>query len=116
MSETPQFNSLKDFYPYYLSEHSLASTRITHFIGTALLFVIIVLAFTKSNFSLLWFLPVAGYGFAWFGHFFFEKNKPATFKYPFYSLASDFIMFWHMLTFQINGKMEEAHKLFPKSK
>lgn len=116
MSATPQFNSLKEFYPYYLSEHSLPSTRISHFIGTSLLFVIIALAIIKGRYNLLWLLPIAGYGFAWFGHFFFEKNKPATFKYPFYSLASDFIMFWHMLTFQINGKVDEALKKYPKSK
>jgi hypothetical protein len=115
MTETPQFNSLKDFYPYYLSEHSLLSTRITHFIGTSLLFVIIVLAIVKGQYNLLWFLPLAGYSFAWFGHFFFEKNKPATFKYPFYSLASDFIMFWHMLTFQIGEEMQNSLRKYPKS-
>lgn len=56
-------------------------------------------------------MPLAGYGFAWVGHFMIEKNKPATFKYPFFSLASDFIMFWHILTFQINNKLEAANKL-----
>jgi hypothetical protein len=57
-----------------------------------------------------WFIviPVCGYGFAWFGHFFFEKNKPATFTYPLYSLGSDFVMFWHIITGQIGKKMEEA--------
>lgn len=114
MAKAPEFNRLMDFYPYYLMEHSKPSTRITHFMGTSLLFVLIVLALVLGNYSLLWFLPIAGYGFAWFGHFFFEKNKPATFQYPFYSLASDFIMYWHILTFQINGKMEDAEKKFPK--
>ena len=61
-----------------------------------------------------WFLfvliPVVGYGFAWVGHFFIEKNKPATFTYPFYSLASDFVMFWHMLTGQIEARMENAKR------
>ena len=64
--------------------------------------------------TLLFFMPLAGYGFAWFGHFMIEKNKPATFKYPFYSLASDFIMFWHILTFQINDKLKEAHSKIGK--
>jgi hypothetical protein len=114
MSKAPEFKSLMEFYPYYLSEHSKQRTRITHFMGTSLLFVLIALAVIKSNYAILWFLPLAGYGFAWFGHFFFEKNKPATFQYPLYSLASDFIMFWHMLTFQIKGKMEDAAKKFPK--
>jgi hypothetical protein len=56
-------------------------------------------------------MPLAGYGFAWVGHFMIEKNKPATFKYPFFSLASDFIMFWHILTFQITKKLEDAKKI-----
>ncbi|MGB1248550.1 MAG: Mpo1-like protein [Chitinophagales bacterium] len=113
-NKAPQFNSLKEFYPYYLMEHSLLSTRITHFIGTSLLFILVVLAFLWQKWILFAFLPLAGYGFAWFGHFFFEKNKPATFQYPLYSLASDFIMYWHILTFQINKEMKKAEKLFPK--
>jgi hypothetical protein len=56
-------------------------------------------------------IPVVGYSFAWVGHFFFEKNKPATFIYPFFSLGSDFVMFWHILTGQINKKIEEAEKV-----
>lgn len=114
MSKAPEFNSLQEFYPYYLSEHSKASTRLTHFIGTTLLLALVALAVAKGDYSILWFLPLAGYGFAWFGHFFFEKNKPATFQYPLYSLTSDFIMYWHMLTFQINKKMKEALDKFPK--
>ncbi len=54
---------------------------------------------------LLFLIPVVGYGFAWVGHAFFEKNKPATFTYPFYSLASDFLMFWDILTGRIKDKM-----------
>tara|TARA_B100000497_G_scaffold92429_1_gene103263 strand:+ start:33 stop:380 length:348 start_codon:yes stop_codon:yes gene_type:complete len=115
MSDAPHFKSLAEFYPYYLSEHSLKSTRTAHFIGTTLFFVILILAIKNGQYSLLWFLPIAGYGFAWFGHFFLEKNKPATFKYPLFSLISDFIMFWHMLTFQIKGKMEEAMQKYPKA-
>ena len=115
MPKAPEFKSLMEFYPYYLTEHSKQSTRITHFIGTSLLFAIIAAAIIHRDLFYLVFLPIAGYGFAWIGHFVFEKNKPATFQYPLYSLASDLIMYWHILTFQIKGKMEEAHKLFPKS-
>ena len=50
-------------------------------------------------------IPLTGYGFAWVGHFFIEKNRPATFTYPFYSLAGDFVMFWDILTGQINKKI-----------
>ncbi len=86
------FNSFKEFYRYYLKEHSDIQCRRLHFVGTSLIFVIVVFALVSGHLRLLWFIPIAGYGFAWVGHFFFEKNKPATFKYPFYSLASDFIM------------------------
>lgn len=97
MADDRKYNSLKEFYPYYLTEHQNTVCRTLHFIGTSLLFVLIGFAVYLSNYSLLWFLPVIGYSFAWVGHFFFEKNKPATFQYPFYSLASDFLMFWDLL-------------------
>ncbi len=90
------FSSLKEFYPYYLSEHQNRTSRTLHFIGTALLFLILGAAIYTSNYYLLFAIPLVGYGFAWIGHFFFEKNKPATFKHPFYSLASDFILFFDL--------------------
>jgi hypothetical protein len=93
-----RYKSLKEFYPFYLSEHLNPTSRKLHFAGTALLFVILGIAVYLGRFSLLWLLPVVGYGFAWVGHFFFEKNKPATFQYPLYSLASDFILFFELLT------------------
>lgn len=92
-----RYTSLKDFYPYYLEEHQNPTCRRLHFIGTGLLFVILGVALYLSNYWLLFLIPVVGYGFAWVGHFFYEKNKPATFQYPFYSLASDFILFFDLL-------------------
>lgn len=91
-----EYTTFKEFYPYYLTEHQNRTSKILHFIGTLLVIDIFFIAIL-SNYSLLWFMPLAGYGFAWAGHFFFEKNKPATFKYPFYSLASDFVMFFDIL-------------------
>ena len=73
-------------------------------------FILPVLAITSQKYWYFALIPLVAYGFAWIGHFFFEKNKPATFQYPLYSLGSDFVMFWHMLTFQIGTKLEEAHK------
>ncbi|EMS32343.1 hypothetical protein C943_01070 [Mariniradius saccharolyticus AK6] len=93
-----RFKTLKEFYPFYLSEHMNPTSRKLHFTGTALLFVILGVAIYLGRFGLLWLIPIVGYGFAWVGHFFFEKNKPATFQYPFYSLASDFILFFELLT------------------
>ena len=93
-----QFKSIKEFYPYYLSEHQHPTSRALHFIGTGLVLLILFFAITFENYFWMISIPFIGYGFAWIGHFFFEKNKPATFKYPFYSLGSDFILFFDLLT------------------
>lgn len=97
MSETKRYQSLKEFYPFYLSEHQDTTCRSLHFIGTFLLLADLGYALATQTWWMLALIPVIGYGFAWVGHFFFEKNKPATFQYPGYSLASDFIMFWDLL-------------------
>lgn len=95
--KTSDFQSLKEFYPYYLSEHTNSTSKLLHFIGTGLLLLMLLVAIYVNNYQLLWFLPLVGYGLAWVGHFFFEKNKPATFKHPFYSLLSDFMLFFDIL-------------------
>lgn len=95
MSKT--YKTLKDFYPYYLEEHQQTYTRVLHFIGTLLMIVLFVYVMISMRYLLLLLLPVIGYGFAWVSHYLFEKNKPATFRHPLYSLASDFILFWHLL-------------------
>lgn len=99
MSTTTQqtFTSFAEFYPYYLSEHKNLSCRRLHFVGSALILVLIGYTILTSQWALLWFLPVLGYGFAWVGHFFFEHNKPATFKHPLYSLLGDWVMFKDIL-------------------
>ena len=87
------YSSFKEFYPYYLQEHSDTRCRALHYIGSTL--VLIVLSYALFTQSYWWLLavPVIGYGFAWLGHFIFEKNKPATFKYPLYSLMGDWVMY-----------------------
>ncbi|GMQ32802.1 Mpo1-like protein [Algoriphagus taiwanensis] len=92
-----QYKTLEEFYPYYLAEHQNATCRKLHFVGTALLFVILIAGVVTGNYVWLFSIPFVCYGFAWVGHFFFEKNKPATFKYPFFSLASDFKLFFDLL-------------------
>ena len=92
-----KISTLKEFYPFYLKEHSNSTSRILHFIGTSLVLLLITAALIFKDAKLLILIPFVGYGFAWAGHFFFEKNKPATFQYPGYSLASDFILFWDLL-------------------
>jgi hypothetical protein len=93
-----QFKTFSDFYPYYLQEHSNITCRKLHFIGTCGVISLLLLFFFTGNLMLLAALPFIGYGFAWVGHFVFEKNRPATFKHPFYSLIGDFRMFWDILT------------------
>jgi hypothetical protein len=95
------FASFREFYPFYLSEHADRTCRRLHFIGSSLVLGCLVAAVVRSN---GWWLLAAlfcGYGFAWVGHFFFEKNRPATFKYPFYSFAGDWVMFKDMLAGKI---------------
>ena len=111
MATEKKYTSFWSFYPYYLTEHGDAANRILHFIGTALLIAILIVSIALQKWWMLALIPVVGYGFAWVGHFFIEKNKPATFTYPLYSLGSDFVMFWHILTGQITKKLEEAKKI-----
>jgi hypothetical protein len=105
-----KYTTFWDFYPYYLTEHSLPVNRTLHFIGTGIVIALFLIGLFTWHPILFVFIPIAGYGFAWVGHFFLEKNRPATFTYPLWSLGSDFVMFWHILTGQIGSKLEEAHK------
>ena len=105
-----RYQSLKEFDSYYLTEHSQLSTRRLHFTGTALFLLILIVSIATAHWKILILAPIAGYGFAWVGHFFFEKNKPATFKYPLYSLASDFIMFFHFVTGQLSDRLKKVEQ------
>ena len=92
-SETHErFNSFAEFYPFYLQEHSNDTCRRLHYIGSPLVLSILGYSIANQQWALLWLVPLAGYGFAWVGHFVFEKNRPATFQYPLYSLLGDWVM------------------------
>ena len=97
LKEEREYKRISDFYPFYKSQHQGTVTRVLHFIGTGLVIVFLVLFIITFEFKYLAYAPLAGYGFAWVGHFFFEKNKPATFRHPVYSLACDFWLFWDLL-------------------
>jgi hypothetical protein len=103
-----KFSSFAAFYPYYLSEHSNATCRLLHFIGSFLIIALIVYVTITGMYILLWLIPFIGYGFAWVGHFFFEHNKPATFTYPFYSFLGDWVMFKDILSGRIS--LSGSHK------
>jgi hypothetical protein len=98
-ASTPQnhFATFAEFYPYYLKEHSHPVCRRLHFVGTALVIACLVVALVSRNAWWLTGMPIAGYSFAWLGHFMFEKNRPATFAHPLYSLLADFVLFRDML-------------------
>lgn len=91
------FRNFAEFYPFYLGEHANRTCRRLHFIGSTLVIAALVLALATGQWRWLWLVPVAGYGFAWLGHYAFEKNRPATFKHPLYSLAGDWVMYAQML-------------------
>lgn len=93
-----RYKNLEEFYPYYLEEHRQKGTRILHFIGTTLFFCWIILAIAFLNPWFILYAAISGYFFAWVGHFFVEKNKPATFQYPGLSLMSDFKLYFQILT------------------
>ena len=96
-----KFTSFSEFYPFYLSEHSNQTSRRLHFVGTSTALFLLVCALALSSPSLILVALLQGYAFAWVGHFFFEHNRPATFKYPFYSFAGDWRMWADILTGKI---------------
>lgn len=100
--------SFRDFWPYYLREHARPATRALHYAGTTLVVGIALYALVTGSWLLLAALPVAGYGFAWVAHFMVEKNRPATFTYPLWSLAGDFKMWWMWLTGRLGPELERA--------
>ncbi len=92
-----RYASFAAFYPYYLGEHANRSCRRLHFVGSCIVLLVLALAIVQRQPWWLLGMPLAGYGFAWVGHFFFEKNRPATFSHPWYSLLGDWRMFADVL-------------------
>ncbi|MBA6224173.1 MULTISPECIES: DUF962 domain-containing protein [unclassified Colwellia] len=92
-----KYKNFKSFYPFYLSQHENITCRRLHFIGSSLIIITLAYVLINAAWILLWTLPFLGYGFAWLGHFFFEKNTPATFTYPWYSLLGDWVMYKDIL-------------------
>src|SRR5689334_20065910 len=91
-----EIRSFADFWPYYVRQHAREGTRVLHAIGSILAVITLGVAFAVNRWLLL-AVPVVGYAFAWFAHFFVEHNKPATFGHPFYSLAADYRMLFLMM-------------------
>lgn len=100
--------SFADFWLYYLREHRRPATRALHYIGTSLVVALAIYALLTGKWLLLLAIPVAGYFFAWVGHFGIEKNRPATFTYPLWSLGADFKMWWMWLTGRLGPELRRA--------
>ena len=92
-----RFVSFREFYPFYLDEHANRVSRRLHFIGSCAVLVLLFIALAQRDLRWLLAALLCGYGFAWAGHFFFEKNRPATFKHPLYSFVGDWVMFKDIL-------------------
>ena len=100
--------SFAEFWPFYLREHSKPLTRALHYGGTSMVVALAMLAAFSGQWRWLLAIPLAGYGFAWIAHFRVEKNRPATFTYPLWSLAADFRMWWLWVTRRLEPELRKV--------
>ena len=105
-----QFKSFSEFWPFYVCEHIKPKTRLYHFIGTASVFPLLLIALAYEPVIAL-LIPVSAYGFAWFSHFYIEKNRPATFIHPLWSLIGDCKMFWLMCRQKMDDEVIQCQSL-----
>lgn len=103
-----KIETYKEFWPFYLREHANPRNRALHYLATVSFFVLAGLSYSRGDPRLLILIPIVSYGFAWIGHYTIEHNTPATFKYPFWSLISDFRMFFVWATGGISKALKEA--------
>lgn len=103
-----KYQTFAEFWPFYLREHSKPKTRALHYVGTSLVVLLAIAIVATQNWVLFIALPLAGYFFAWIAHFMVEKNRPATFTYPLWSLIADFKMWWMWLTGRLRPELERA--------
>jgi len=102
-----RYQTFAEFWPFYLGEHSEPANRWLHFIGTSLALLQIIFAFATQRFWMLLTALATGYAFAWIGHFFLEKNRPATFTYPWFSFMGDWKMWALIITGRLGSEMRK---------
>lgn len=94
--------TFSEYYQYYLSLHQNKYTRRLHVLGQLATIIFVIGVIYSKVWVLLLLTPFIVYPFAWFGHFYFEKNKPAAFSRPIWAKVCD----WVMLKDIITGKLE----------
>ena len=113
-SNSTNIRSFEDFWPYYVRQHSKPRTRTLHATGSILAVILFGAAFAV-NLWLLVAVPVVGYAFAWYAHIFVERNKPATFGHPLYSLAADYRMLFLMMAGKMDAEVARAHVILSRA-
>ena len=98
--------SFDEFWPYYLREHARPATRMVHIVGTGLAACVLVVSVLAGPWWLALTAPLIGYGFAWTSHLFIEKNRPATFSHPVWSLRGDLRLAWLALLGRLGTELE----------
>ncbi len=103
-----EYSNFESFWPHYLREHARPATRNWHYAGSTLAILVLLGALVTQTWWALLVVPLAGYVFAWLSHAFVERNKPATFTYPLWSLVSDFRMFAFFLSGRLDAELVRA--------
>lgn len=114
MTAPERIKTFKEFWPFYLGEHSLPLTRGLHFVGTTIALLMIVNAIVTMTWQPLIGALLSGYFWAWISHFFVEKNRPATFTYPLWSFVADWKM-WSLMAVRKLGAELDKHGIVPKN-
>jgi len=107
MEKTHQFSSFDDFWLFYLGEHRQKSSRALHYLGTVFANLLLIYFIWQQMWALIPLALVFGYGPAWIGHFFIEKNRPATFQYPWWSFMGDYKMLYLAATGRLASELEK---------
>lgn len=108
---TRKAQNYSEFWDFYVAEHSRPLTRLLHFVGTSIGIAFLIYFVARGQWYFFPAFFIIGYAFAWFAHFAVEKNRPASFRYPFWSFISDFKMMWYMVTGRMGGEVARVNKM-----